>query len=390
MKTIVNIVSEQTLPNYLFVKEVYEQEDNVIWIVSKADRIQTAIKCLKNTIGEITDKMIYIEDGSEENIQYIKEVLQTNIDSQQNFVVNLTGGTKIMALAVYDFFRNNVTNAEFYYIPFPKNIIIDISSQNIKQITHKISVEKYLKLYNLKVQSQGKQDGVLSFKDAKYMYSNMYNLQKEYIQELIELRELKEKNKFKGRNNRDKTYPYDEISKVKLKEDDGNKNTNRAKRIEDFILNNNIPTLSEKNKIGYKDIVYITGGWFEDFIFYLTKEIEKPDDIVLGIEILKQDAEQSKNELDVVYTKDNKFFIRECKTAFEKERMFNEIIYTATAIKSLFGLSTKSSVYCYREKLSDKDDEQARMNETLNKMGITYFGKKDIDDELNKLNQSSL
>lgn len=70
--------------------------------------------------------------------------------------------------------------------------------------------------------------------------------------------------------------------------------------------------------------------------------------------------------------------------------MFNEIVYTATAIKSLFGLSTKSSVYCYREKLSDKDDEQARMNETLNKMGITYFGKKDIDNELNKLNQSSL
>lgn len=389
MKTIVNIVSEQTLPNYLFVKEVYEQEDNVIWIVSKADRIQTAIKCLKNTIGEITDKMIYIEDGSEENIQYIKEVLQTNIDSQQNFVVNLTGGTKIMALAVYDFFRNNVTNAEFYYIPFPKNIIIDISSQNIKQITYRISVEEYLKLYNLKVKSQGKQDGVLSFKDAKYMYSNMYNLQDNYLIELEELRELKEKSKFKGSSknkykNKNKSFSYNEINNVKLKDDD--KNTDRAKRIKDFILNNNIPTLSKEDKIGYKDIVYITGGWFEDFIFYLTKEIEKLDDIVLGMEILKQDAEQSKNELDVVYTKDNKFFIRECKTGFEKESMFNDIVYTATAIKSLFGLSTKSSVYCYREKLSDKDDEQARMNETLNKMGITYFGKKDIDDELNKLN----
>lgn len=387
MKTIVNIVSEQTLPNYLFIKEMYEKGDNVIWIVSKAERIQTAVKCLKNTLDNIADKIIYLENGSEENMQCIKEVLQKNIDKQENFVVNLTGGTKIMALAVYDFFRNNITNTEFYYIPFPKNIIVDISTQNVKQIMYRISVEEYLKLYNLKIQSQGRQDGALTFKDAKCMYSKMYYLQNDYLVELKELRELKEKNKFKGNSknkykNKNQSFLYDEIDKVKLNEND----INRAKRIKDFILNNNIPTLSEEGKIGYKDMVYITGGWFEDFIFYLTKAIEKPDDIVLGLEILKQDAEQSKNELDVVYTKDNKFYIRECKTGFEKEKMFNEIVYTATAIKSLFGLSTKSAVYCYREKLSDKDDEQARMKETLDKMGITYFGKKEIDNELNKLN----
>lgn len=323
MKTIVNIVSEQTLPNYLFVKEMYEQGDDVVWIVSKVDRIQTAVKCLKSTLDNIEDKIIYLENGSEENIQYIKEVLQNNIDKQKKIAVNLTGGTKIMAIAVYDFFRNNIPNTEFYYIPFPKNIIIDISSQNIKQITYRISVEEYLKLYNLKVQSQGKQDGVLSFKDAKYMYSNMYNLQDNYLIELEELRELKEKSKFKGSSknkhkNKNQSFSYNEINNVELKDDD--KNTDRAKRIEDFILSNNIPTLSKKGEIGYKDMIYITGGWFEDFIFYLTKEKEKPDDIVLGMEILKQDAEQSKNELDVVYTKDNKFFIRECKTGFEKEK----------------------------------------------------------------------
>lgn len=385
MKTIVNIVSEQTLPNYLFVKENYEKGDKIIWIVSKAEKIQTAMQCLTNVIGSIPNQKIYLEEGKEENIEYVKDTLQKNISSNEKFCVNLTGGTKIIAIAVYDFFKTNYQETLFFYIPFPKNIIVNISLMQSQDIQYKINVEEYLHLYNLKIGNTICREGYLSFENAKTVYSKLNNLRNIYNIELCELRALKDKNKF-DKNNSDKQYPYEEIGKVKLKDDIGGNEETRAERIKNFITLNDIPIKSKAGFISGDDMFYISGGWFEDFVFYLTKQQEEPDDIVCGIEILKHGDERSKNELDIVYTKNNKLYIRECKTGWEKGKMFNEIVYKATAIKSLFGLSTNSSLFAYMDKLSENKKEEQQNMETLNKMGVTYFGKNEIDDELNKLN----
>ncbi|MBR1626835.1 MAG: DUF1887 family protein [Bacteroidales bacterium] len=296
----------------------------------------------------------------------------------------------MIAIAVYDFFKTNYQETEFFYIPFPKNIVVNINSMQSQEIKYKIkNVEEYLHLCNLKIGNTISREGYLSFENAKTVYSKLNDLRNIYNNELCELRELKDKNKFCKKNS-SKQYPYEVIDEVKLKEGVGGDKETRAERIKNFILFNDIPIKSETGFISGDDMFYVSGGWFEDLIFYLTKEQEKPDDIVCGIEILKHGDERSKNELDVVYTKNNKLYVRECKTGWEKGKMFNEIVYKAAAIKSLFGLSTKSSLFAYMDKLSENKKEEQQNIETLNKMGVTYFGKKEIDNELNKLNESSL
>jgi hypothetical protein len=385
MKTIINIVSAQTLPNYLFVKQMYEEGDKVIWIVSSS--MQNAMQCLATTFQR-EDVKIALQKGEEENMQTIQQILKEKIDINENFIINLTGGTKLMAIAVYNFFRENCPNAFFFYIPWPKNIITNIQTQQTTELTSKVSIQEYFSLYDMKSRNGNGRKPYLSFEQAKDMFYKMNDIGEKYHNELSELRELKKKNRFDGDNGRNKNVPrpYSDIKGITLKEGIGGDKSTRAERIENFIEQNELLKKCEKGFISGEDMVCLTGEWLEDLIYYITEEEEKPDEILCGIEVLKNGDKGSKNELDVVYIKDNILYIRECKTGWEKGKMFNDIVYKAVAIKSLFGLSVKSSVYSCRENLSDKPTEAEQHKETLEKMGINYFGKKEIEDELNKLN----
>ena len=388
-KTIINIVSAQTLPNYLFVKQMYEQKDKIVWIVSSNKKVQQAMSSLSSNLSDITNQQkISLEEGSEENVDCITNLLKKEMPINDNYYVNLTGGTKLMAIAVYNFFKNNCKNASFFYIPLPRNIIKNIMTQEEKEITYRISISEYLSLYDMKSRNGNGRKPYLSFEQAKDMFYKMNDIGEKYHNELSELRELKKKNRFDGDNGRNKSKPrpYSDINGINLKEGIGGDKSTRAERIENFIEQNELPKKCEKGFISGEDMVCLTGEWLEDLVYYITEKKESPDEIMCGIVPMRNGDELSDNELDVIYIKDNKLYIRECKTNWEEGKMFNEIVYKAVAIKSLFGLSVKSSVYSCRENLSDDANEAQKNKETLEKMGITYFGKKEIEYELNKLN----
>ena len=90
------------------------------------------------------------------------------------------------------------------------------------------------------------------------------------------------------------------------------------------------------------DIRYITGGWFEEYVYYLIKDILKPTDIQIGV-LIRETRETNMNDLDVVFTLGNKLFVIECKTGVGGRSLFSQIVYKASALKeTLLGLSGKS------------------------------------------------
>ncbi len=196
MKTIINIVSAQTLPNYLFVKQMYEQGDKIVWIVSSNKKVQQAMSSLSSNLSDITNQQeISLTEGSEENVDCITNLLKKEIPLNDNYYVNLTGGTKLMAIAVYDFVKNNCKNVSFFYIPLPKNIIKNIITQEEREITYRISISEYLSLYNIPI--SGGHKPYLSFEKAKDMFGKMSNIIERYPNELAELRELKDRGVFR-------------------------------------------------------------------------------------------------------------------------------------------------------------------------------------------------
>ena len=101
------------------------------------------------------------------------------------------------------------------------------------------------------------------------------------------------------------------------------------------------------------ELEYLTGGWFEEYVYYMVKKYIQPQDLSIGIRISTQGVRHN-NELDVVFTKGNKLFVIECKTGVQTERLFNEIVYKLCAIKeSLLGMSCYSYIFSLKRDNSD-------------------------------------
>lgn len=381
MKTIVNIVSEQTIPNYLFVKEMYEQGDNVIWILTEdKKKALEPMKYLETSLTKENHKRIYLKNGGEEDVDYMTSLLKNNIETTGDYLVNLTGGTKLMSLVVYNFFKENCKNSLFYYMPIGANKIIDINNATVKDIAYKLEVKEYLKLYGL--EGRGNGNAYLGFEEAKFMYEKYKDIQ--HSDEIIKLRgneeELKQLKITDSEVRRLKKYRNNlsEIAISKLEDKD----------IIAFLSQNNLPT-KKYGMISSKDANYLTGGWFEDFVYYLEEENVAPDDILHSINIYRSGDRQNNNEIDVIYTKNNKLYVIECKTGIPK-REFNNIADKATAIKSLLGKNVESFFYTYLDNIAENENTVQQRKEKLEKHSIRYKCKKEIDDELDKLNQSSL
>ena len=103
-------------------------------------------------------------------------------------------------------------------------------------------------------------------------------------------------------------------------------------------------------KLKKKDIRYITGGWFEEYVYQkICNEYTNVDakNVALNVSIEKGD---DKNELDVIYLdKENKLHIVECKSFVEGQegiKVLNDALYKAQAIiKSKFGLFVKQHLF---------------------------------------------
>lgn len=117
----------------------------------------------------------------------------------------------------------------------------------------------------------------------------------------------------------------------------------------------------------YRDeLEYLTGGWFEEYVYYLVIKHINPDDAAIGVKISRAGVRHN-NELDVIFTKGNKLFVIECKTGVQTERLFNEIVYKLCAIKeALLGVS------CYSYIFSLKKDDSNDLKRIAENMGITF------------------
>jgi len=141
-KIIVSLVSDQTIPNIIFIKSNPDVAKLVFISTEKMESNKKTEWIKKSVqIGMDTCK-IKIETimVNEDNIFTIKEELKNKLscEKEDNILVNLTCGNKIMSLATYEFFKEksfsnqNQNNIQMYYLSAGNNIfnIIFPATQN--------------------------------------------------------------------------------------------------------------------------------------------------------------------------------------------------------------------------------------------------------------------
>ena len=360
-KTLVNIITEDNpIPAYLFIKEKYEDGDRVMYISAKdTEDDLDALSELFNVPTTHIDEIVLKSDIDELSYEKICRAVLVRLDHQTQYCVNLAGGTRYMALAVQQVFEKY--NSQFFYVQVEENIIVQSvfddgiynNDDLFYPIKYKMSIAEYLRAHEIQHKLlEYEHIPIRSESESKNLFDmftqNRLTYQDFEVMELLRLH-------YRGRKR----------INIKNIETSQKPNWPAVPHLSEFLRN--LHFIPQTNGTLLRDeLEYLTGGWFEEYVYYLVKKQVKPDDIALGVKISRAGVRHN-NELDVVFTKGNKLFVIECKTGVQTERLFNEIVYKLCAIKeALLGVS------CYSYIFSLKKDDTNDLKRIAENMGITF------------------
>lgn len=344
MKTIlVSLISEQTIPNILVA---VHYKPKVLWFIS-TDRSEKERKteCIENTLRlrgvlppfEYIKKNIVNQDSLTDCMDKIEALIE-KADSEVEYIVNITGGNKVMALAAYEVFREIGQKVVIGYMPLGKNEFMQIFPRKkplkIHELKERLNLEEYLMSYGFKIQNKDSflaiRTKALSHKDdSKWILDNY-----EQLKGVLGFLYMNLHDKRKEKNYHLSAVFGRDFSKIERE----------MLGKHGFKINGR----EMSKKLMNDEIVYLTGGWFEEYVFSEVDSLAEDrllDDVMIGVII--ESLNKTTNELDIVFMKDNSFYHIECKTLSEGERdIIRDEIYKRGAILRQLGLGEKRAIIC--------------------------------------------
>lgn len=313
---IIVLVSQQTIQNVLFIKEFVKSNDDHILLISTKG-MKEKEEWIKNSLN-IQNKYHSIIVDEYDNKDILQKLKEFDIHEYKNKYINITGGTKLMSIETYDFFKS-IENCHIYYITRGNEYkkIFPIEEENTYNFKCSVSIKEYFKAYGFESKESG-----LSEIDKEYTYG--------FLEKFLE------------------TDKYDIIKKLQDERKNnsvkkkGRLNTAEVEGLNDF-LSDIAFRLKNEGIISKKEIEYLTGGWFEEYIYYTLKDanIVQDTDILCGVS--KKNG-MSDNELDIVILKENQLHIIECKTYIcnkGKSSLPADTVYKLDSIQKELGLFAK-------------------------------------------------
>lgn len=244
-----------------------------------------------------------------------------------------------MALAAYEIFRDIGQKVAIEYMPLGKNEFVQIFPRKkplkVYEVKDRLNLEEYLSGYGFKIQNKAEfpkvKSNSFSRKETSQLILDNYESLKGMLGFLYKnLKDARDKKRYGF----SATFDKDPI---------------RAERemlekvgfgLEDRLISKDMPK---------DEIVYLTGGWFEECVFNMVYELVQEgilDDSMTGVNIKSLSGVQ--NELDIAFMKDNVFYHIECKTlGIEgEESIIRDEVYKKGAISVLLGKGENRAIIC--------------------------------------------
>jgi len=333
-KILVNLISEQTIPNIRFIKEYHQAIEKFVFITT-IDMEQSGKTNSHLKVFNIPDRKIQkiiVDPFKFKKIENI--LLETNFNEDDEYFVNITGGTKPMSIVAMSFF-SGFKNAKMFYVP--------IGEENYRQVYPRIDQSEKLFSKHLTLKE----------------YFESHNL------ELI------------GKEN--KASRDIEIAK---------------KLMVKFIQNHGdikqIPKIfNAKSLVKSIDKAYYSGGWFEEFIFWKIKQKFKLNENQIAYNVKLQN-ERSTNEYDAVFIYHDSIYIVECKAYFSLVKLKQKIekdLYKLGALDKDFGLRSNAIYITTANIKANNIKENISLKERANSLKIQLFQFNDLinDKFLNEI-----
>lgn len=393
---IVSLISDQTQPNVLMIKEYANENTDHCFISTKTmnsrgipQRIQNACKISAVRYDHEVD------ENSQPDVIAKLTADKEAFEQYDNIIVNLTGGTKAMSIAVFSFFEN-MTMAKLLYKP-TQNYFIDFRTNEKIEIHTQLTIEEYLTAYGITAQKETPSG--ISAEQTDIVYQNFIGLDlKDFVNEFQFLRE-----KRGAKRDKDKKITSEEFWLV-----------------ESFITAIKYQPQTP-NQLNKSEIVYLTGGWFEEWTKqHIEKELNLSDNYISGgikinsdnprskwkndiVSIIGQEPEKEKvpNEMDVVIMIDNTLYTIECKSSLIStetttdgrlidKNILNETIFKSDSLQQLFGLRPQTIIMTLTDikaEIEKDKNQKGRFENALNRANVSNIKVVDLQQIRNNENQ---
>lgn len=314
-KTIVSILSDHLLPNFLFIKEMEGQYSDLLFVSTPQMEMQEKAMHLEVALGRKEGSVRRIVVANDNYKEILDALRAEQLSDSVEYVVNITGGTKTMSLAVHEYFCQ--FNASFVYVPIGKNSYYDFSTDQTHSLDYRVSLNEYFTLYGL-----------------AYDYDN----------DLI----------------CDAQRPFNLFNEQKMS---------------NFYLTEELRYAQKAPRPELRR--YLGGEWFEEYVYLRIKRDFKlrDEDIAKSVKICRLSSTSNDNELDVVFVKDNALYVIECKVSMtgygkEPKSVVDEYLYKLAAISKDFGLRVNSYIFTLHQMWRFAKATQENMSKRMRILGI--------------------
>lgn len=323
MKILFCIATGQNAVNINPLSEI--NPDKVVVVVTDGMKKQGEI--LVQEIAQSGKKSEALEIKQESSLKALNDQFSAWIEKHidDEIIVNITGGTKLMSLAAYQLFSE--WGFRCFYCDKDQNQLIWLDDESaVANIGSKVSLERYLCTYQYQITQKS------TLADISKNY-------KDYAELLY--KELCKPGKY------DKTCTF--IGKIHaLTQQNSLQNVNFSQEEDAFLQHLERETAifkSQHSKIICDDKTrkMMSGGWLEIIVANALRS-DNYRDIHLGVSFEKSTQRKgsvTKQELDVMAMHQDKLLIVECKAKkWENTTQASEAIYKLKALSDIGGLNT--------------------------------------------------
>ncbi|MCB0643264.1 MAG: DUF1887 family protein [Phaeodactylibacter sp.] len=292
---LVSLIGEQNAPNvFLILDPAFAQIDRHLFVTTEQmeakKRVEYLVEACRIPAANYEKLIVPADDlnGILERFRALALDTQTN-----NYFVHLSGGTKLMSIALTLFFRQPAFRSRQYYIPVGKSTCWQIypeAEYREFDLQSGRNLRTYLRGYGNDMEQAQALLGSESYTQGLFEW---------FVREA------------------DKTH-RETINALRRQQQ-------RATRIA-LPIDEGLSTLLETigfpmenpEALSAKEAEYLIGGWFEEWVYNGIQQVLALPDAAIGLQVKTQrfenEPDQTDREFDILFLYEQTLFIIECKT----------------------------------------------------------------------------
>ncbi len=327
----VTIIGDQPAPNIFLIRDEYFRNVNrYLFLTTDLMESRNKLKLLVAALALKANQYHEVKVSADDP-RAIRAKLETlNLGKTgERFLVNITSGSKIMSISLFNFFTSThlKERTEIFYLSIRDRHFLRIHPEEkyeALKLSHKIALKEYLISYGVYYRYGTGQ--------PKYSRVQSEKIYKSFLELKLAFSELRFKTK-KITQNPNKRHQHFDLSDAGA----------AVQLVKTIGFETSIP-----GKLEYQEIKYLTGEWFEEWVYYQIKQFLGLAEREIACSLHLEQAEGLKrSEFDVLFLYRDQLYVLECKSGLPKDygaakQAFDNAVLRLAALRSDFGLKVNA------------------------------------------------